>query len=669
MVKFEYPKVKCWNADIKEEDKIRIINEEDFNLEKVLKLLGINNSRLVDSFGITDREEIIRRQNILRLFIERPDIRKFFLKNPLFNKLRIPFGSQEFLDHFNPSKKHNPFWQLLHSLIEKMDFRKDKQKGKNVSKEFNEILDFIETTADKAEEREKSLSGSVANKLSRSVQFNGMVTFRVNGNGSNSRLVKEKVIGYKKYSFGLTGILPKINVPKWTKKKVAEWCFGIGYFLRLVIWFYNWIRGMFFYAPLVITELPIAVEGSLKKFVAKLLLGTYDLNLPSDFFVDIHFYYERDGLHAQVVSVQVDVERENCRVFYGFDYDFEGYSPFTKTKIAVANVNLHNKLIERYRRNYDLKLMNLFEKNVPGSCDGSIILPMTYDMEMECGWYAVKELLTGPALEDFYRGVDDYRSWVREHLLILKDVAEIAEMLLCKVKRWNMPLNFPEITENGEHVFTFNQLYPFHLIGRKKVVNQKGIKPREIRPVRNFPPLNGDRVIIVGPNKSGKTVLNVLFPYTILLAQSGLPNFGEKLRLNIKKILGLVFIEGQGEGSLTELFMYKTMKVMEGIREVPREDIFIVMDEVGTGNQIVIGEEIKDGVEAGLDILFELEACSVVGNTQLYELAERSNKELGVQCLHLDRDYQINEGIGGTGGLDDLMKEVGINKFLSRNRN
>ena len=66
----------------------------------------------------------------------------------------------------------------------------------------------------------------------------------------------------------------------------------------------------------------------------------------------------------------------------------------------------------------------------------------------------------------------------------------------------------------------------------------------------------------------------------IFLAQSGLPVFGQGFRLNVKDVLGMMFIE-RGSGSTCELLLDKIVKILKEIKHVHNSKVVLVLDEVG----------------------------------------------------------------------------------------
>ena len=107
----------------------------------------------------------------------------------------------------------------------------------------------------------------------------------------------------------------------------------------------------------------------------------------------------------------------------------------------------------------------------------------------------------------------------------------------------------------------------------------------------------------------------------IFLAQSGLPVFGQGFRLNVKDVLGMMFIE-RGSGSTCELLLDKIVKILKEIKHVHNSKVVLVLDEVGTGTQEM------DGYKLGQDVLSKLSelGVSVLFSTQIMALAEFAKK-------------------------------------------
>ena len=88
-----FPEVILWNQE--PAGKISFINEGDFHKNDLLRTLGLEESSLTGSFGVTEREEILRRQRLLKFFMENRTAQGF-LKSMNFDDMAIPLDGQEF---------------------------------------------------------------------------------------------------------------------------------------------------------------------------------------------------------------------------------------------------------------------------------------------------------------------------------------------------------------------------------------------------------------------------------------------------------------------------------------------------------------------------------------------------------------------------------------------
>ena len=122
---------------------------------------------------------------------------------------------------------------------------------------------------------------------------------------------------------------------------------------------------------------------------------------------------------------------------------------------------------------------------------------------------------------------------------------------------------------------------------------------------------------LTGYHGGGKTVTSLAVVTNIFLAQSGLPVFGQGFRLNVKDVLGMMFIE-RGGGSTCELLLDKIVIILKEIQNVHNSKVVLVLDEVGTGTQEM------DGHKLGKDVLSKLSniGVSVLFSTQIQSLAE-----------------------------------------------
>ena len=70
-MKATYPPLGFWNS---EAPTINFINPGEFRIEPYLKMIGLNEHPLRDSFGCADRREILRRQENIKFFCNHPEM-------------------------------------------------------------------------------------------------------------------------------------------------------------------------------------------------------------------------------------------------------------------------------------------------------------------------------------------------------------------------------------------------------------------------------------------------------------------------------------------------------------------------------------------------------------------------------------------------------------------
>ncbi len=177
-------------------------------------------------------------------------------------------------------------------------------------------------------------------------------------------------------------------------------------------------------------------------------------------------------------------------------------------------------------------------------------------------------------------------------------------------------------------------------------------------PISGLEPINSRIIGLTGAHGGGKTVTSLAVAELIWLAQSGLPVLGRGVRLNVKSVLGLVFIE-RGEGSTIQLYLEKVHEVLKAIKDIDGQQAVIVLDELGSATQEA------DGLKMGRSLLSTLgdAGVSVVYSTQITDLAIFSKEFLGASCYRFERTHEMLPGIND-GGLGELLADMGIAEML-----
>ncbi len=169
--------------------------------------------------------------------------------------------------------------------------------------------------------------------------------------------------------------------------------------------------------------------------------------------------------------------------------------------------------------------------------------------------------------------------------------------------------------------------------------------------------MNGQLIGLTGQNAGGKTVTHETIIYSLYLAQAGLPIFGRNFVISPKEMVGMLFLD-RGEGSTMQLQIRKTKNILEAV-DASSENVLLILDEVGTGTSH------DAGVEYGKKVLKAVSerGVSCIFTTQLSEIAEYAEHELGGINYQLVDGHKIKKGIGKP-NLSNLLKQEGLSNYL-----
>jgi len=634
----EYPEVNFWDKTV---PKIDFINKEDFRRNNLLKQLRIGDSPLANSFGIVDAKEIKNRQQIVKFLMDNPEIVKILQQN--FSCVQIPFDGQGFLDYYNPKKEHNPFWELVHNILGKII------SNEAVPKELQKLVQFVNKTSDIMEKKERKMTGEVAEKLQKSAFFEGIAEFQIS-QGRIDEVVYKNCIGYKKYSFGLSSAFAMFIMPEWVNRKKWIWLKPILYIFGFM---WNELRRVLFYSSALIKKIPSPIYNALYEFVSNLV----EVAKNDKIKIEIYFRYET-ALSVRVVKLETiwTEDKDDFDETY-YKNDFLGYNLFRRIWIDVNQWLTRVLVDKRVQQIRDLKLVGTLEEQLSVTVETVIIVENNkQNIDLEMQWYGVSELLNGPELEETFKEVLDYRDYILDRLRILGVVADLAQKFVDNAKLWDIPLHFPEILDNDQHLISFKSLHPVHLINNSNA-GEKLLKASDLIPIQSLPAINGQIIGFTGQNKGGKSTTEETLVNALYLAQSGLPVFGSELSLNVKNKIGLVFLE-RGEGSTCELLLLKIKNILKELNGSKRNGTFLILDEVGTGTQEI------DGLAFGKELLTKLSGFSVIFSTQILGLAKYAEDKLNAKCFQFNMDHQINSGIG-RGGIEKLISQIGLDQYLN----
>jgi len=642
-LKLDYPDFVLWDKDVGKK-KLKIINKGDFPLRDVLSGIGIGNSNLTESFGITDSKEIKARLELAKFLEENPNLRKW-VKSTDLDSLKLPFQENHFLEYFNPEKAHNPFWEKINELISLLALPQ-------IPSRLRIMRDFLKSSL-AMEDLEKKMSRIMTEKIENMAIIEGTITLQTNVNNGKCSMHFHQghAHGYQMYSSSIVNIKFE-SYPDWVDNKwnSLNWI-GLGRRAKKAVDEANRKKEENAYKERLILEIPAILKEDIMSGVKGKLEELHEDKkvdeMLDSLLVHIYFVYSQEGLELRIYGIEPCSE-----IFQSFDHEeFRGCTPDHSLKIKEAK----EKMVEIVRQNQNslalFELRNKLCRKYPFlfsmSDSFKVESPKT---DMEHKWFAVQNLYNSYFLKDCYAASCKIRSFFEQHIVVLENVIFNIETLSKKAEELKTSLCYPEILEEGHHVVSFKEIFPIHLLSVMEAEN--------IVPIRSLPILNGQMLGLTGYHGGGKTVTSLAVVTNIFLAQSGLPVFGQGFRLNVKDVLGMMFIE-RGIGSTCELLLDKIVAILKEIKNVHNSKVVLVLDEIGTGTREV------DGLKLGEDVLAKLSemGVSVLFSTQITSLAEFARDELGAQCLRVDEKHNLSIGIG-RGGMDSLRKRKGLDKLL-----
>ncbi|OGZ27608.1 MAG: hypothetical protein A2365_01940 [Candidatus Nealsonbacteria bacterium RIFOXYB1_FULL_40_15] len=638
-----FPEIVLWDKD-KRTPKITFINPSDFRRESLLEVLGLATSPLAESFGVIDREEVMRRQRIAKFIFDNPAMASFFMGTEF--PFSVPTEGQVFLDYYNPRKEHNPFWRVMGVFAEILP------SCQNVPPELESLAEFLSQTRPEMEKAETEMAREIGERLQRATYFEGVASFKLSDSNGGLSLDRKKTVfyGFRRYSYTLSRILREVDSPfeNCVLSKLAEIC-------QAVI---SWINGRIFYAPLRIRQMPYPALNDicffLKKQVGECLGEFYDYRRPVT--LKVLFRYSDQGLQAQLVGIDREDESgrsEKKEAENRIGRGFSGYSTMDRFRISRTNRMVLNRISGSEEQLFLARVLAKIREVAPEIVKSFVPVesPIT---DLKYRWDCVP-VLCSHEFRDVYERTCLYHEYFGYHFQIFREIAEAIQALKDRSRKWRKPLCFPTILEDGNHLVSFDSLVPVHLVGQ----SEDPKKRVKLVPINSLPKLNGQMIGLTGQNAGGKSTTMETIVNAVYLAQSGLPVFGKDVSLNVKTRVGMSFLE-RGSGSTLQLLLAKSKAILEVLDGKEQSGTLLVVDEVGTGTQEV------DGLDFGKVFLGKLSGsgCSVIFSTQIIDLAKHAQERLGAQCFTFDLDHRISPGVG-RGGIEKLMEQIGMKELLS----
>jgi dsDNA-specific endonuclease/ATPase MutS2 len=164
--------------------------------------------------------------------------------------------------------------------------------------------------------------------------------------------------------------------------------------------------------------------------------------------------------------------------------------------------------------------------------------------------------------------------------------------------------------------------------------------------------------MITGANGAGKTTMGQEIIGMLYDAGSGLPVFGRGVKLNLRSVIGTIYLE-RGDGSTMQLSMVKLADVLTEVEKHSINGTLVFWDEMGTGTTASQGEILG---MASLEKLSRM-GVTVFANTQILSLAEKAENKFGAKCFKINMDHELTPGIGEP-DIRELADRMGLTKKL-----
>jgi hypothetical protein len=655
-----YPELNFW----KPAREMKIVNDQDFPKSQILESLGISKSPLTANFGICDVDEIMSRQGLMRYMIENPLFLEWILNardsSPLPGMDRYmdyDSSAESFLRYFDQNQSYTPFWQMVYKSVDflgegklpdKLEIFMKAMKGNmwletlenNLGKSIKEMIQNVALI-------EGTMSFVVKTKLTAE---KGAPVYRVD----ELELANQSAYGFKKYSRSLMDVQGINSVPDWTYNSYNpfNWI-GIGKIVAKIARARDKQKIDAAFNNTVIksvgNELIDDVRDGLLSVLGKLSWKSGMLVQGSK--IKIFFSYSSDGLRVRIFSWKPKVQLP-AQIDFKIP-EYKGYSE----ELLKLNVENQEKIAQEYADTLTgAKMADLVASVQKQKHDlfSHFYLFSSLRSDPIYKWYAISNLYR-KNFRSSYEMLTAHREFFFNQLKALKEIAKVAEKLSEISSKIDYPLCWPEIVPEGAHIVAFEQILPIHLLPYMK-------KEERPVPIDNMPEINGKIIGFTGSHEGGKTTATLAIPVLIYMAQSGLPVFGKNVKLNLKSLIGMVFLtKGEGSSSVARTLIDKMVKAIEAAESENPTEVVLVFDELGEGTQEVSGDKL------GRDVLAKLKrmGVSVVFNTQITSLAEFAEKELCAQCMRFTIDHKMSFGIG-SGDMEGLRETSRLNEVLKK---
>ena len=681
----EFPTdLKVWETDIPEEDRVALVNQDDFPQEFVLKSLGISDHALTPSFGICDAEEIEGRLGVVNYLLKKKVVRHDV--QHLHDHSLIPKHPASFMKTFRGG---SPYWEGVHALEELL--------AGQVPPRIKRFKQFLADTMH-LEEAEKQLSEVVMTRMEQISSIAGTIRGIVN---SNKRYVHEDGSFWTQEELAMEGI-PDKEWERYTHKLKStdngSCAFGYSQFNRTLLeddklelpewvknpqwWDWrNWLgitsrarreavaehrkKIELINSSRKIRHLPDCIETDILNYISKILFEHFSHMDLSGFSLRIHFeYFPSVRRKSQGVNLKVTVysfsprsERNSTPVSV-FPPHFDGYSK-TEEKYMSNVFSTVCKEVNDYREAVHMaRLCGDKDKKIPSFIGEQKTIPSP-KTDLELRWFSAPNIMASEQLHEAWDELCAHRKIVHDFLLQLKLVASLCDKIQEAATSIGTGVTKGKVLPEENNSVSFDgKIFPIQLLADIE-------DPKKIVPISGVSDVNGRPIGFTGFHGGGKTETALAMVVNMWLFQSGIPPLGSGVwQQNVKRMIGFVFIDNVRKHSTCQSLLIKMTNILEAMPRFQPKDVVLILDELGTGTQE------DDGFDLGKDMLTECDAkgVSVLFTTQIQKLAEFAENHLKAACFRFDDKHQLTPGIG-KGGMESLRQTSGFNSLLSTKQN
>lgn len=641
-----YHDFTMWSQRIDPEDRLVIINEEDFPEKAILSGLGLSSSPLKHSFGITNKKEIRERLELSTFLCRNPRVIAALQK--MNSVPELPMSAEAFMMYVNPTKEHNLLWDHVHNFL-------------HLIHDFDHVptrLALLRDDLVKAlwlEKANRRMTDDVLSKVENMSMIEGEIDLVVSDPmcGISLKADRDSVdfIGHKNYSCSLNNIRYK-DIPEWVGWKFSSfWSLGIAPIISTVVHFQNETLKESAYEERIMDSLPDDFFSDLETIVMARLKEVFSgdvlYNL-DNCKLHVAFSYGADGLKVQV---------------YGIDYS--GNQSITNL-LKFGNVESYSakraSLVSDFRKRFDKKYIDHKKETLTAGIR-QVMIKESEDffettwkaqsnaLDVTCKWYALDTLYESSENSDLHMTVEKFRGYYTNHFNRLRLVVDLAEKINLAAKKSKTSICSVEVLSDDCHTVSTDIVFPIHLLSRTDI--------GQVKPFKDLPKLNGQMIGFSGAHASGKTVSALTVTDNIFLAQSGIPPLGSgKFAFNVKDVLGLCFVEN-GDGSTAQLQLRKLNNIVTQTENIPGNKVVVVLDELGFGTQDY------NGLKLGKKVLNALKkrGVTILYSSQILDLSEWAVSEWNAEVFYIDSKHRIKKGIKD-GDFSALCKIERVHKDL-----